>query len=577
MRFLSRRYKGRKIAVASSQSINRRKFLQFFSWMTGAVALRQIYLQSIGKAFAGSPRPPLLISQTLSKTKIVVLSDIHIGNNTPTVWYQKSFHEAYLVAVLDYVIQNAAVIKELILMGDVVDFWTYPADPVPTFNTIIQANPNIFGSNGKLSQVLTALQGQVTYVRGNHDLTITQADLNLIQNPQGYKIKLSADDIYYPLGSTNKKIVCTHGHLYTMFNAPYTSANNPIAPIPLGQFITRAVAYKRSRELAPGQTVAQLQDSGDPGAWEIFPSLVNQVIVELSKFQSSQYVTNPTSLAQTLLNTIADATGIPKTLPIQLPNNQVCTFNQANQIYANLFSEWIAKYGVLPACKSAIADLNGTYIAWFAQKLAFEVGAELVVMGHTHHPTLGLVSSLVQYVNTGFNCPSVADIGTKHPTFVLIDTANTTASVMQIVKSGSSYNITSFAAPADTITTGLDYSTYVILDNRNGVYELTRQNYQAANGNYVVAPPTKIYRGEQVKFWLQDNPGLYGSGGWVTYYGVDANGNQKQFNLAYGCPTGFSLNYCSGTNFYTKSGSGAWGKLNSVAGLGHPFFVRFVL
>jgi hypothetical protein len=48
----------------------------------------------------------------MAKNKIVVLSDVHIGTNVPTNWYQKSFHEPYLSAILDYVIDNADSIQE---------------------------------------------------------------------------------------------------------------------------------------------------------------------------------------------------------------------------------------------------------------------------------------------------------------------------------------------------------------------------------------------------------------------------------------------------------------------------------
>jgi hypothetical protein len=36
--------------------------------------------------------------------KIVVLSDVHIGDNSPTVWYQQKYHEPYLAALFDHVI-----------------------------------------------------------------------------------------------------------------------------------------------------------------------------------------------------------------------------------------------------------------------------------------------------------------------------------------------------------------------------------------------------------------------------------------------------------------------------------------
>lgn len=159
-----------------------------------------------------------------------------------------------------------------------VEFWTYPPEEEPpTFDAIMRANPKLFEPNGKLSEVLTALDGKVTYVAGNHDMTITQEDLNKVQNPKGYKIQLSPEDVYYPLGNGNKKIACTHGHIYTMFNAPYM-ANNPIAPLPLGQFITRSVAFMRSKELKSGQTVAQLKDSGDPDNKVLLSSALPELI-----------------------------------------------------------------------------------------------------------------------------------------------------------------------------------------------------------------------------------------------------------------------------------------------------------
>jgi UDP-2,3-diacylglucosamine pyrophosphatase LpxH len=248
----------------------------------------------------------------MPKSKIVLLSDIHIGTSAPTVWYQKDIHEPYLVTVLNWIIQNASSIQELILLGDVVDFWTYPPDEVPpTFDAIITANPKLFGSNGKLSEVLTALDGRVTYVRGNHDMTITQEDLDKVQNQKGYKIQLSPEDVYYPLGNGNKKIACIHGHIYTMFNAPYipdNSASNPIAPLPLGQLITRSVAFMRSKQLESGKTVAQLKDSGDPDNKELFPSAfqkLTEVIPALLKGENP-----PLSLPGIILDTISNSTGM---------------------------------------------------------------------------------------------------------------------------------------------------------------------------------------------------------------------------------------------------------------------------
>src|SRR5437879_2806395 len=106
----------------------------------------------------------------------IVISDIHIGNNYKTCWYQRSVHEPYMLALLDYILQNANTgstpINRLIMLGDLFDFWTYPPDMVPpTIDEILAANPNLFAPGGKLCQVVEALHGNVQYIHGNHDIT----------------------------------------------------------------------------------------------------------------------------------------------------------------------------------------------------------------------------------------------------------------------------------------------------------------------------------------------------------------------------------------------------------------------
>lgn len=88
---------------------------------------------------------------------VAVLSDVHIGDGTPTVWYQSGVHEPYLVAALDWVTQHADTFSEVVLLGDVVDQWSYP----PSMAAIIEANPQVLGPGGALARAAQAV-GQVT-------------------------------------------------------------------------------------------------------------------------------------------------------------------------------------------------------------------------------------------------------------------------------------------------------------------------------------------------------------------------------------------------------------------------------
>ena len=152
------------------------------------------------------------------KSKIIILSDIHIGDNSPTCWYQKSVHEQYLLTILKWIVENAENVSELVLAGDVVDTWTYPFNvQPPSFATIASKNPNVFGLQGWLARALDALGGAVTYIPGNHDMSVTEADVASVKSPGGHYLRFSQRN-YSPAGDS--PILMTHGNDFTMFNAP---------------------------------------------------------------------------------------------------------------------------------------------------------------------------------------------------------------------------------------------------------------------------------------------------------------------------------------------------------------------
>jgi hypothetical protein len=122
-----------------------------------------------------------------------------------------------------------------------------------------------------------------------------------------------------------------------------------------------------------------------------------------------------------------------------------------------------------------------------------------------------------------------------------------------------------------------DFSCYVTIDNRNGDYELYRDGYAHADwGGYDHSYPAEKIGFEESSFRLNDHAGPAGSEGWVRYTYTTARGIKKAFKFSYADPYSGD-NYCSGANFYTKSGDGNWGGLNEIQTSGHPFYVKFVL
>jgi UDP-2,3-diacylglucosamine pyrophosphatase LpxH len=501
-------------------------------------------------------------------TRTVVLSDVHMGTNAPTCWYQKTHHECYLAAVLEYVAEHAQAsenrVGALVILGDLFDFWTYPPDArPPTIDEIVAANELILGPDGALSKAVHALHGNVIFLRGNHDIEITQADLDRL--PLGrYQIRLVDDTLADP----QHGILLTHGHLFTMFNAP--DRRYP-GDVPVGHFVTRAIAHMLERTLAPGKTAADLADQGSPYGFDL-ASFAPGLLAQLA---------GP-SLIAILLDYFAARCGLSQGTPILMKDGSTTTIDEAKKKYDGLWEEWVNRHGggeigEISAAKAVMADYVGDYMAWFAQKAAWDHSAHGAVTGHTHYPRQGVENSACLYVNCGLECASDPEIGDRKAafTFGVIDAAGT-PSLWCVVKRDGSYCVGPFAgAPVDHVVYApfSDYSCYVTLENATSD-DLERVAETADEGYYVTGPPSEIPAGATARFWLQDLPGALGSGGGVTYERGDTG---RRLAFVYGCPTCLP-NYASGGSSLTASSgvppSTGQGR-NVVPSWGHPLFVDF--
>ncbi len=495
-----------------------------------------------------------------------MVSDVHIGNGARTCWYQRSIHEPDLAAILDYIIAHAKTadpVRALVLLGDFFDFWTYPPEVrPPTMAEIIAANEPILGENGKMREAVEALDGNVIFLRGNHDITVTQDDLDKLPFG-GHQVKLAPDVVN--VGGQ----VLTHGHLFTMFNAPDDRYPDDV---PVGHFVSRAIAHYLESTLLPGQTAADLRDQGSPYGFDLgsfLPAL-------------APLLTSP-SVTDTLLTYMANRCGLAETAPILLADGSETTIAEAKKKYDGLWTNWADRHGggqagATVAAKSAQADYDGTYMAWWAQKAAFEHGASGVMTGHTHFPKEGIVNSRTRYINCGFECPSVPDLNERRTgvNFGVIATDGA-LELWTVVNENGSYCVKrDLTAPPDrTVFEPFeDFSCYVTIHN-DGTVDLEKVSERVDNGFYVVPPPQTIAAGETRQIWLQDLAGIHGAEGAVTYR---RSGDTTTINLVYGCPTGIFSNYSSGgSSFVASSGSPPTPNTppGAVPSYGHPLFVDY--
>jgi len=485
--------------------------------------------------------------------KVVIMSDIHIGDNSKTCWYQQKYHEPYLLKALDYIEKNAASINEVILLGDIFDFWTYPCGTKPpSFSDIVNANPNVLGPNGKLRQVADKVP--VTYINGNHDMNVSKDDIAKLG-----KIRYN-NGLRYIKETPRGRVLFTHGSEYTIFNAQDTTTR--LNPLPVGHFVTRAISEHLGKTLAPGKTAADLKDDGNPSMGEIGWS---QIIEALK---------NHKSVAEILLGIMTSLEGIPIDTPVHLLNGQVVTFKEAENIYSNLGTQWINRYGMNPTIKSIQADADGSYIAWWAQRDAIQgdIDSDVAILGHTHTAKGGLKEAMIRYINCGYMCPPLPGGTLQYPiTFGEMNLESGKLSLMSVNNPKDPFAPHTF--PDDTLVYSPFQDNSCFISILNGTYfAMDLKESKESHGWYVVPPPAQIGSLRRARFWLQDNPGTFGAEGSATYTNA---GSGKTIPFTYGCPY-VGNNYCTPVPFRNKSDSGPW-KNNTVVTRDHPYFVDFTV
>ncbi len=501
---------------------------------------------------------------------IVAISDVHLGTGEPTCWYQPEVHDDYLIAILDWVVDHAEQIDELVLLGDVVDLWTYPfGRRPPTFAEVAAANSSIFGPNGALCRAMDALDGAVTWVPGNHDMGITPAEAATVRSAGGHALRLTVELTHVPLGE-DRRLVMSHGHVHTLFNA--IDPASPWHGLPAGHFVTRAVAEHWHRRLGPGQTVADLPGQGAPNG------------IDLSGLMGSLGGQPTAGIIGVLFDYLQAALDVDEHAPIEMPDGTATSLAQARHTYASLWKRWAERHnadrpgdrsgqGDIEAARAAWAD-GMERLGWHAQFEAFARGADLVVMGHTHGAVDGLTNSLVGYLNTGFECPSSADLDHRPVTFGVIGVTDheLTSAVWHVISESDGLSCRPADAGAESIGNGLtmDFSTYVEIDNRRGVEDLELVDANTDRGRFVHDPPTIIPVGERARLWVQDDLGPFGSEVVLRY-----RSDHSYVGLAAGCPTGLRPNRCrTNQTFTARAGAGDWLEAGEVPAFGHPLFIR---
>jgi len=332
-----------------------------------------------------------------SRSLIVIISDLHLGD-------ERSIDNGYgwLINnrdILANFINQLAVrpaVKELVIAGDMFDEWVVPME-YETFNSfgsdqegeskfvdsIAAANPDVINA---IRNVI-ASGVKVTYVPGNHDMLVTESDINRLFPGINQERDAAGLGAYSP--EWLPQVVIEHSHRYDFYNAPdmlsnkipyspenYT--NNPDAILPPGFFVSKIAASHGVSGPVPAIDNTSTQNGLFLywASWELI----------LAKIHITE---DP--------NARIIKTGIDGYTDNYAINDLAPSYNKQPLLYQNIENNWGERQSrnrINVPISVASALLSGAWDSWCdfqSSTQYFNYGSDkrIVVFGHTHHATLG--------------------------------------------------------------------------------------------------------------------------------------------------------------------------------------------
>lgn len=324
---------------------------------------------------------------------IVVISDIHLGANLA---YAECNGNLEALEKLLYKIKAAPTVKELVIAGDMLDEWFVPAD-VDTYQggnqadfvrRIATTNKGVFDA---LKGILHDGKIRVTYVPGNHDLTITAANVESIL-PGIHQARDAEQGLgtYSPIDLP--ELAIEHGHRYNFFCAPDPISNQEIAPgtiLPPGYFYTRIAVLHVMQEptvaadTVPAITLTHPEDVSQYMLyvyWNVWKSALSSFPIE-NTFDEKIIVTN--------IDGFTGNFAVNDLLPYQTTAGGMIDVN----LYKGVQDSWVQRQAlnhvavtipiaqaIANAAKSSESEFQATN-QYFLNPNATK---RIVIFGHTH-------------------------------------------------------------------------------------------------------------------------------------------------------------------------------------------------
>jgi UDP-2,3-diacylglucosamine pyrophosphatase LpxH len=396
---------------------------------------------------SGSPDPAInpFSNGGQERNMIVVISDLHLGADLN---YAECKNNPGSLEKLLLQIEAAPNVKELVIAGDMFDEWFVPAttdtyqgkDQADFVKRIAAANKGVFDA---FNSIINEKKILVTYVPGNHDLTISAASVESVLPG----INQSRDNVlglgtYSPADCPT--IAIEHGHRYNFFCAPDPLSNQDIAPgtiLPPGYFYTRIAAHHVIQNRPPAGDTLPVVTPNTSGSesqnlifqyWMIWASSVNTFTIN-NKFDEKIINTN--------INGFKGHYAVSDIVPYQLsPGGLIET-----HLYKGIQDSWEARqtYNKVPvhiptarAIDSVASNTETDYQANLQYFMNPASDKRIVVFGHTHESKIVAAESHDHkkciYVNSGTWIDRNPKLTTMN--FVVITPQGEEASSQTVVK-----------------------------------------------------------------------------------------------------------------------------------------------
>lgn len=325
------------------------------------------------------------------RTQIIIASDFHLGVDSSFAELEKN--KKALVEFLNQV-KTSPNIKELVIGGDLLDEWFLPMhyempdSQAEFFNRVAANNQAIVDG---FNAIIKAGEIEVTYVPGNHDLLLTEADVARIF-PGISQARDSLQGLGTYVTGPNAEIAIEHGHNYNFFCAPDPISNREITQngtsiLPPGYFFTRIA------------TTCVIE--GHPQSDNVFPEMIPNK-EEPSQFNAYLYYETWKAILSVLpvkesfddkvLKTNIDGFTDNYSINDCIPQQDKATGIIDATLYHSIQDTWDERQTIngvkvkIPVSEAITRAAVPSFTDYQAQTQFFDVDASkrIVVFGHTH-------------------------------------------------------------------------------------------------------------------------------------------------------------------------------------------------